>query len=161
MIKFTNWILELSKGLTVLVLLSCTYAGYGQQAVSSDCRDTVEFYSNRMVWKKYKKCPDGIKDTLTIYKTNGDLQAYFIYGDKNSNKPLTKHFFYQKGPIREVVNQYMVNTDKVLNVGAAKYYRKNGSLRDSIVYENGKEVYRARFNKKGKIISEQKTLITE
>ena len=37
-----------------------------------------------------------------------------------------------------------------------KYYYKNGGVMDSIIYQNGQEIYRARIDKKGKIKFEYK-----
>ncbi|HZK06942.1 MAG TPA: hypothetical protein VFC92_01970 [Bacteroidales bacterium] len=40
--------------------------------------------------------------------------------------------------------------------GDLRYIRKNGNLMDSLFYENGVNVYRARFNSKGKLILEER-----
>jgi antitoxin component YwqK of YwqJK toxin-antitoxin module len=40
--------------------------------------------------------------------------------------------------------------------GDVRYIRKNGNLMDSLVFENGVNIYRARFNSKGKLILEER-----
>ena len=143
--------------LAILLFLFYSVHSYCQLLSNADCKDTIEYYGNGKVWKKYKNCPEGIIDTLYSYKLNGKLEAYFVFGARNSNQPIIRHFFYYSGTTREVVSQYILNEDNMpVDVGAKKYYRKDGTLMDSVIYENGKEIYRANFDKKGILQSEHR-----
>lgn len=145
------------KYLTICFIFIFGMTAFSQSSFVSDCKDTIEYHPNGKFWKKYKLCPEGIIDTMFVYKNNGNLEAYFIFGTRNSNQPIIRHLFFTSGATREIVSQYILNQDNMpIDVGATKYYRKDGTLMDSVIYENGKEIYRARFNKKGTLQFENK-----
>ncbi len=147
----------MEKYLVAGLFLFLKLTSFGQVTETKDCKDTIEYYPTGKIWKKYKNCPEVLIDTMYVYNPNGDLGMSFIFGPRGSNKPITKHSYLKSGATREIVSQYILNKDrKPVYVGVTKYYRKNGSLMDSVIYENGKVIYRARFNSKGVLRFENK-----
>ena len=142
---------------SLLFLIISKYS-FAQSLSSKDCRDTVEYYPNGNIWKKYKFCPEGIIDTLFTYDKKGRLEVYYNFGPRYSKQPITRHIFFFSGVCREMEGHYTINQENLaVEVGTSKSYWKNGSLMDSIIYDNsGNQIYRARFNKKGNLQFEMK-----
>ena len=61
----------------------------------------------------------------------------------------TKAFYYS-GTCRYVEGEMIEETPgNAVTEGVIKYYWKNMQIMDSVIFENNKKTYRARFNKKG------------
>jgi antitoxin component YwqK of YwqJK toxin-antitoxin module len=126
---------------------------FGQNQDSNQYITEFEYYDNGDVSMKYKTF-QGVKvDTLIAFDSKGRIQAILYFGEHGSTAPIYREDHYYTGAARKSTGYYMLTEDsETVNVGIWKYYWKNGSIMDSVVYENsGIEKYRARFGKNGSL----------
>jgi len=123
----------------------------GQNSAVYETR--FEYYEDGTLKTEYKIFNGQRVDTLKAYDKKGRLESLFYFGDFGSNDPIYREYYFYNGASRRMTDYYVDRPgSEPINVGVQKAYWKNGSLMDSVVYDqNGKRTYRARFGKNGKI----------
>jgi antitoxin component YwqK of YwqJK toxin-antitoxin module len=87
-----------------------------------------------------------------VYDKNGRLWSVINYGDYKLPRTIATKTFFFKGSARMNVGNYIQTSANYLTKnGAWKWYWKNGSVMDSIIFKNDHELFRARFSKSGKL----------
>lgn len=115
-----------------------------------------EFYSNEVIKLQGIKINDIFVDTLFNYNPKGEITSLTIYGERALPR-IVKTYQYIKGAgAMKLVGTY-IQTDahSMKKDGIWLNYRNDGTLMDSVIFDNGMQIYKARFNN-GKIISEEK-----
>ena len=87
-----------------------------------------------------------------IYDNEGRLSTVINYGDYILPRTImTKTYFYT-GASRMYEGEYIqTSANYITKNGAWKWYWKNGSVMDSVIFRNDHELFRARFSKSGKL----------
>lgn len=90
------------------------------------------------------------------YDKKGRIVSITEFIGKSFPREMNVKNYYPSGTYQIEGRFIEIENRKTEKDGIWKYYWKNGQVMDSVIYENGSNVYRARFNAKGQFISEQK-----
>ena len=110
----------------------------------------IEYYSNGKL-KDSCYFERGIRiGTEIFYDTRGRITFMHEYLGKTFPRKIRTKAFYYSGACRYVEGNMLEKLPgTAINHGVVKYYWKNMQLMDSVIFENNKKVYRARFDKNG------------
>jgi len=139
----------------VISLVLITLNATAQIGLTKGCKDKVENYDSGEIWRKYKLCDGVMADTFITYFKNGDIDKLLDYGPPGSTNPVYFIDYKEKGDCRKITGfNAMDQNSKATKVGVWRYYWKDDVRMDSIVYDNGTEVFRAHYTNKGLLESE-------
>jgi len=127
------------------------------QTETNKKKDFADYYPNGKIKVKGKSMNHIIIDTLYSYYSDGDLKTMQIF--QGQSYPRGVYYLANiRGATAKKVDGFDLQTNDTtyIKVGVWKYYYKNGQVMDSVVYRNGVQIYRARFNKKGTFLFEYK-----
>lgn len=84
------------------------------------------------------------QDTIFKYFNNGKIESW----SKNNSGTISFMKVIDKGIYDKMFGEYKMieNSNDILKEGTWKWFTKEGILKDSVIYKNGAELYRARFN---------------
>ena len=118
----------------------------------------VGFYENGGIYEKSTWNKGKIVGTREIYDKKGRVlfQETYIEGDY-PRIIISQAYYYDFLAACTYSEGTLIETGFMKNQqhGVLKYYRRNGNLMDSVIYEYGVQIYRARFNNKGEIVFEE------
>lgn len=87
-----------------------------------------------------------------FYDKHGRITYIHEYVGETFPRVIKTKAFYYKGVCRYAEgNMLEIEQGNAVNHGFIKYYWKNMQVMDSVIYNYDKKIYRARFNKKGKL----------
>ena len=140
--------------LILCILLFLSFETFAQK------QDTIlkvnEYYPDGIIKLQGNRIDNLFVDTLFSYNPKGKLVSITVYGEPTLPRIVKTYQDIKGAAAMKVVGTY-IQTD-VYNMkkdGIWLYYRKNGSVMDSVIFENGKQIYRARLNN-GKLLFEEK-----
>jgi hypothetical protein len=86
-------------------------------------------------------------DTIFEYFDSGIIKAWYF----DDNTSISFMNILDKGIYHKIYGQYILidGTKEIMKVGTWKWFMNNGTLKDSVIYKNGAELFRARFNNDG------------
>ncbi|MGA3015223.1 MAG: hypothetical protein ABSD71_14440 [Bacteroidales bacterium] len=83
---------------------------------------------------------------------DGKLLYEINYGDYKLPRTIFTKTYSNKGKVSTSEGNYIQTSDKhITKHGAWKWYWKNGSVMDSVIFRDDHELLRARFSKSGKL----------
>jgi len=137
-------------------LLTTTFFLFSILVVGQDSNDyqtKFEYYEDGSVKTEYKEFNGQKVDTLKAYDKKGRLEAIIYFGEYGSIKPIYREDYLFTGASSKITGYYLMEPGKEpIDVGVQKAYWKNESLMDSVIYDmNGQRIYRARYDKNGKL----------
>jgi hypothetical protein len=114
------------------------------------------YYSKRQL-KDSCYFEKGIKIGKEIfYDKRGRITFIHEYVGKSFPRTIKTKAYYYSGACRYAEgNMKEEKSGKAYNNGIDKFYWKNMQTMDSVIYDQGKMVYRAIFNKKGELVFEK------
>lgn len=123
--------------------------------LAQDCETKMEYHENGVLAKKYTECNGVIQDTLLEYNEDGSIKSWYNFRD--GGKDIISFMnTSEKGYSRKVLGHYIAEDNAMpINVGNWKWYWKNETLMDSVIYQEGKAVYTAHFSRRGDLEYEQ------
>ena len=128
---------------------------HGEESLNTK-EEFIEYYPNGQIQLKGTKINQIIVDTLYTYCKNGDSQTIQIFHGMTYPR---KVYYYEnlKRMAAKKREGFFIQTNNTTYIkeGTWKYYYKNGQVMDSVLFKNGEQIYRARFNKKGELQFEQ------
>ena len=90
--------------------------------------------------------------TRKIYNEDGKLLFIIDYGNYQLPRTISAKTYFYKGTASVSEGNYIQTSDKhIAKHGAWKWYWKNGSVMDSVIFRDDHELLRARFSKSGKL----------
>jgi|GEM_PF-6328156 len=139
----------------ILIIFFFPFIALGQIQKMKDSdkvKKFKEYYSNGNIKLEASSINGILVDTLKSYFKNGELKTIQIF--KGMDYP-RKVYYYEnlKGMAAKSREGYYLQTSNInfQEEGNWNYYYKNGKVMDSLIYKNGKQIYRARYNKGGKL----------
>lgn len=134
----------------IFLLLCIAFASFSQE-----CETKMEYHKNGILAKKYTECNGVIQDTLLEYNEDGAIKSWYNFRD--GGKDIISFMnTSEKGYSRKVLGHYIAEDNAMpINVGNWKWYWKNETLMDSVIYQEGEVIYSAHFSKKGDLEYEQ------
>jgi len=142
--------------LTALILITLDLTA--QKGLTRGCKDKVENYDSGEIWRAYKLCDGVMADTFIIYFKDGEIDKLLDYGPPGSDNPVYFIDYKLKGNCRKITGfNAMDQNNKATKVGVWRYYWKDDVRMDSVVYDNGAEIYRAHYSNKGVLESVKDT----
>jgi hypothetical protein len=146
---------------TIYILLSLLIPILSQAQKSKESTEDrqlfLKYYPSGKIHYKGYKINNKLVDTLWVFSEKGKIQVMQVQYDRlDTNKIF--HFAIFKGRGGKSSGGYLIKQQGGTYIldSVWKYYRKNGSVMDSVIYKNNKQIYRARLNSKGKIVFEEK-----
>lgn len=95
------------------------------------------------------------QDTIFEYFDDGNVSGWYFQDSISTtfmqvlNKGLYSNMYGKYIPIE--------GSNEIIKIGTWKMFTQNGTLKDSIIYQDGVELYRARFNNDGSVQLENKS----
>jgi|GEM_PF-4697455 len=90
--------------------------------------------------------------TRKVYDEKGRLNWIINYGDYKLPRTISAKTYYFEGPAKMSEGDYVqTSADFITKHGIWKWYWKNGTVMDSVIFRDDYEVLRARFSKSGKL----------
>jgi hypothetical protein len=95
------------------------------------------------------------QDTIFEYFDDGNVSGWYFHDSISTtfmqvlNKGLYSNMYGKYIPIE--------GSNEIIKIGICKMFTQNGALKDSIIYQDGVELYRARFNNDGSVQLENKS----
>jgi antitoxin component YwqK of YwqJK toxin-antitoxin module len=87
-----------------------------------------------------------------VYDEKGRLWAVLNYGDyKLPRTIITKTYFFKGSAWMNEGTYIQTSATYLTKNGTWKWYWKNGSVMDSVIFRNDHELFRARYSKSGKL----------
>lgn len=118
--------------------------------------EVLDYHSNGELQLQGKSYKDLFIDTVYTYDLKGKLKSTFIYGEPKLPRTVIVQEKLKGSGAKKLIGTYLQTGSTIIKEdGLWLYFRGNGSLIDSVIYKNGQEIYRARLNKKGKILFEE------
>lgn len=95
------------------------------------------------------------QDTIVEYFDNGKIKAWYV---KDSDTTSFMNVI-NKGIYNKMYGKYLPidGTNEIIKVGSWTWFTLDGVLKDSVIYKDGAEIYRARFNNDGSLQLENKS----
>ena len=123
---------------------------YGQTNINHNYKQTIDYYPDGSIHRIIRTHNSIIVDTLRVFNKKGGIINEQYYGDATFPRIISIKQTYKSGASRSMTGYYYQPNDTTgIKHGTWKYYWKNSSIMDSIIYDMGNQIYRARFNKKG------------
>ncbi len=93
--------------------------------------------------------PESKQDTVFNYYKDGTIKSW-SYSDSGI---IVFTEVFEKGPYYKMTGEYrpIEGSNDIIKLGTWKLYSRYGDLKDSIIYKNGSEIYKARFNQDGSL----------
>ncbi len=90
--------------------------------------------------------------TRKVYNKNGKLWSIINYGDYKLPRTIPTKTYFSSGSARMNEGKYIQTSENyIIKTGTWKWYWKNGSILDSVIFKNDHELFRARFSKSRKL----------
>ena len=143
--------------LIIIFLISATSFIANAQTDTSQITSFDNYYPETKLRVIGKSINGILVDTLRSFYNNGKLKTIQVF--KGNTYPREVYFVenLKSSYAKKLDGFYIqINDTTYIKSKVWKYYYKNGSVMDSVIYNDGIQVYRARIDKKGKIIFEEK-----
>jgi antitoxin component YwqK of YwqJK toxin-antitoxin module len=138
-LKYKNGNLKTEYSIVLINGDTLYYGIYVDYYLNGNKKNSCYYIKGVIIWKEI------------FYDKRG--RTIFIHeyvGEKFPRKIKTKAYFYT-GACRFVEGEMIEKAPgNAVRDGIVKYYWKNMQVMDSVIFENDREIYRARFSKKGK-----------
>ena len=144
------------KHLHILILIALPIM-VNAQTETSKKKEFADYYPNGKIKVMGKSFNHVIIDTLYTYYNDGELKTMQIF--HGESYPRGVYYLANiRGSKAKKVDGFdlQTNDSTYIKEGVWKYYYKNGQVMDSVIYRNGIQIYRARFNMKGTFLFENK-----
>jgi hypothetical protein len=109
-----------------------------------------DYDQKNKIYKVYKTVNSIRIDTMRVYDKDSLLIGEYYYGSPSFPREVNLYEKFKNGATRLIRGTYYEPDEHTsYRNGSWMWYRKNGSIFDSVILDHEKEVFKAHFNRKG------------
>jgi antitoxin component YwqK of YwqJK toxin-antitoxin module len=142
--------------LLLLTILPILVIGQKSSNINSQKELFIKKYPSGKLFVKGYKENGNLVDTVWTYFEDGKIKTIEVFYDKANPNRAYVYQNFRGSSVKHGSGYFNKIDDQVVQDSVWKYYRKNGSVMDCVIYKNNKIIYRARLNSKGKVVFEEK-----